>query len=100
MLCEWKSPHNLVAHVYYRKGEVPDGEGTVVGDTVRYDLTFAAQAVSGGYLLRARFPHQKCSGVRLEIEDTDGEGESYSISAIMLEVGMKRGMHLSAEKTV
>ncbi len=99
LLAEWKSPHTLIARVFYRKGEVPDGEGTVVGNTVRYDIPFEAESVDGQYMLRAKLPHQKVTGIRFTIEDTDGTGEDYSISAVTLSVGVKRGIHLPASKT-
>ena len=99
LLAEWKSPHTLIARVFYRKGEVPDGEGTVVGNTVRYDIPFEAESVDGQYMLRAKLPHQKVTGIRFTVEDTDGTGEDYSLSAITLRVGVKPGIRLSASKT-
>ena len=104
VLCDWKSPHTLMLRVYYRRGEVPEDRGTVVTGTdgveaVRFDLALKAESVKGGHLMATRLPYQKVTAIRLEVEDTDPTGEDYTISAIMLEVGVKPGLaHLAAAK--
>ena len=104
VLCDWKSPHTLMLRVYYRRGEVPEDRGTVVTgedgvEAVRFDLALNAESVKGGHLMATRLPHQKATAIRLEIEDTDPTGEDYTISAIMLEVGVRPGFaHLPAAK--
>ena len=105
VLCDWKSPHTLMLRAYYRRGEVPEDRGTVVTgadgvEAVRFDLALDASSVKGGHLMATRLPHQKATAIRLEIEDTDPTGEDYSITAVMLEVGIRPGFaHLSPAKT-
>lgn len=104
VLCDWKSPHTLMLRVYYRRGEVPEDRGTVVTgedgvEAVRFDLALNAESVKGGHLMATRLPHQKATAIRLEVEDTDPTGEDYTITALMLEVGVRPGFaHLPAAK--
>ncbi len=74
------------------------------GDDVTYgDSTPYGGVDSGVYQFRAHAPRQKCESIRFLFEDlTAGDpGQSYSLSDLSLEVGVKSGLNrMKASRTV
>jgi hypothetical protein len=103
ILGEYASPHSLLVSVAYDFNSAPTqtdtitpssgasfGTDTPYGD-VTTDATYGGAFERYQYLLH--FAQQKCSAVQLTIEDssTGTVGEGFSLSALTLEVGVKRG---------
>jgi hypothetical protein len=91
---EFKTPHNLVIGIYHDYSETP---------TETIETGTASLMDSGGYRIRFKPSRQKCEAIRFVIYDKEQglAGESYSLSAIVLEVGVKPGTaKLAPGKTV
>jgi hypothetical protein len=114
VLGNYKSSHVLRMRIGYDyeptySGRVLFNAGNVI-NTNYYgqDSYFGESTPYGGvdtnvYQFRAQLPRQKCEAIRFLFEDvTSGTpGESYSLSDLTLEVGLKPGlMRLKAGKTV
>lgn len=71
------------------------------GDEDPYGSTVYGGESDGVYQFRMHLAKQKCQSVRFKIEDVQSIGESYSISSLMLESGMKSsGAKLQSAKLV
>lgn len=107
LLGEYKSPHKLRVGVAYDFSTAVTDYVTFDPDTdlavARYGdgATYGADAVYGGENIAYRFEghlrKQKCSAIRFVIEElttaaTEGAQESFNITTLGLEVGVKAGM--------
>lgn len=107
LLGEYKSPHNLFCQVAYDFKPVYSQEITIdvgsVIDPTAYgdDSPYGEGSPYGGedptYQFELNFARQKCESIKVSIEDLISDpydyGESLSISAINLEVGIKQGLN-------
>lgn len=82
ILGEYKSPHNLIVQIAY------DFDSTVV-QTVTIPVTSALTP----YQFRVQLARQKCEAIQVTIYDTQNgtAGESYSISDLQIQIGVKKG---------
>ncbi len=86
LLGEFFSAHNLSVSFAY------DFNSTLFQTTV-------FTPVAGVYQFRVNLTRQKCEAVQITIQDVDTgtDGESFSLSAMGLEVGIKRGLNKIGE---
>jgi hypothetical protein len=113
VLGDYKSNHTLEARVSYdfreysnelhsfdfrtASGQTEFGDDALFGDT-----TYGGSS-DGVYQFRMTLAHQKCDSVRFEFADTvsSDPGQAYSISNLMLEIGLKTTpMKLPAIKSI
>ena len=87
LLGEYISPHTLTVGIYY-------DYSTSSSETVTKSIT----EDPGPYIMTLRPARQKCSSIRLRIEDSDQSGteESFALSGIGLLVGIRPGLHKSS----
>jgi hypothetical protein len=117
VLGSFKSDHTLkfeVGHNYtdyfneqHRFDYISDLSITEFGDSSPYGLESfygtGSGVADGVYQFRAHLGRQKCEAVRFRISDIEesNPGQAYSISSLMLEVGLRQnGMKLPAQKLV
>jgi hypothetical protein len=99
VLGDWASNHTLRTQVAYDYEQFFNEQHTwnyitALGVTDYGDVTPYGQEVYGGlgsatYQFRMHLQQQKNQSVRFRIEDVSSSGEAYSISSLMLEVGVK-----------
>jgi hypothetical protein len=86
LLGDWKSSHRLTWAIYKDYEQSPVQTGTT---------TYATNPGNGLIQLRIDMKYQKCEAIKIQLYDskngTDANGEGLSLSAITLEVGIKRG---------
>lgn len=91
LIGDYKSPHTLVLRAYYD-----------YNDTIYDEYEYVPDPASPLIQWRVHLKRQVCQAIKLEIFDKDqsGTGESYSLSNIQAEVGVKNGSaKLGASKT-
>lgn len=97
LIGEWRSDHTLTLKIYYDYN--PDA-----AETVTLAATSAAQGYSPGDPLQVRHHMgRKCQAVKFRIEDSDQAGtkESFTLTALSLEIGGKGGVfRQQSSKTV
>lgn len=79
LLGEYKSSHTLQVEVAHDFVDVTDQTANIVGTS------------TPPYQYRLDFKKQKCEAVQLTIQDASPTGESFEISSMAFEVGVKRG---------
>lgn len=93
-LGEYKSAHQLQIRVGY-------DYKPAYQDTYNFDATTVIASSANTYQFRQALKQQKCDSLRIEISDTAPTGESYNMSDISLEVGVKPGINrLKAAQTI
>ena len=88
-LAGYKSAHTLRVRVYYDYNNATYTE-------YNFDATTVIASSTVPYQFRLSLARQKCEAIKIEIEDTAGAGllqESYNISDLSLEVGLKGGLN-------
>lgn len=116
LLGEYRSEHKLTVSIFYDyedfvRNTIIFNATTVIADEVYGDdATYGDSEFYGGdsgdgvYQFRAHLPRQKCQAIKFQFEDdasTPNIGESFSLSDLTLEVGMKRGINkLPPDKTL
>lgn len=116
LLGEYFTPHTLTTSLYYDYEDffryliIFNATDVIADETYGSDATYGDSEVYGGeggdgvYQFRAHMPRQKCQSIKFKFEDEqDGEGigESFAISDLTLEVGLKKGVNkLIASKTL
>jgi hypothetical protein len=114
VLGEHRSAHKLrcEAGFDYEANLLPvatfDSSETMNLTTWGSGATWGSDALWGGegsrvYQFRSRLPRQKCQAIRFSFEDLPSEnpGESYEITELALEVGLKKGAYkLPASRTI
>lgn len=91
LIGDFKSPHTLVLRAYYD-----------YDDTIYDEYEYVPDPASPIIQWRQHLKRQVCQAIKLEIFDKDqsGSGESYSLSNIQAEVGVKNGSaKLGSSKT-
>lgn len=80
----YKSPHDLIVTIY-----------NDFSDTPSQTTTIPVQTDPGVYQFRVFIDQQKCESIRFSLTDSNrsGSGESFSLSALSLEVGIKKGLN-------
>lgn len=103
VLGDYKGPHQLVMQIAtdyspaFAQYEVADAAPLVGASVYGTPSPYGAGSVYGGefvpYQFRVHIVHQKCQAIRIRIEDaqTSAYNEGYSINALTLEIGAKRG---------
>lgn len=95
-LGDYKSAHQLQIRVGY-------DYKSAYATTYTFDATTAIASSTNPYEFRVHLATQKCASMRFEFSDVlpVSPGESYSLSDLSLEVGIKRGVNkLAAAKSI
>jgi hypothetical protein len=112
LLGEYRSEHELNVEMAYDYNDFTthtltfNTADSLGGSVYGSDSYYGETSPYGGtsdfvYQFRSRVPRQKMQSLRLTISDSSTTGESYSISDLALEVGIKSGLYkLPAAKTV
>lgn len=115
VLGEYKSAHSLAMSVFYdyqsflSSTYLFNATDVIVQDSWGSDVFWGESTPWGGssdHVYQLRIPHlqkQKCQAIKFRFEDnvTGAGGESFSLSDLTLNVGIKRGMNkLRSEKTL
>ena len=116
ILGEYRSDHKLTTSLFYDYADsvtntiIFNATNILADEIYGGDATYGDSTVYGGdrddgvYQFRAHMPRQKCQSVKFQFEDeasTANIGESFTLSDLTLEVGMKRGINkLPPDKTL
>ena len=109
ILGTWKSAHKLLVKFSYDFNPYYQQESTIEVDTIMAPTTFGAESPYGAQVYGGEFPLyqwliypkiQKCQSFQFELQDvkTSVDGESFSLSHIMAEIGVKQGSSKTTAK--
>jgi hypothetical protein len=88
ILGKYKSSHNLIVKAYYD-----------YDDSYVETFTISPSNLDAQYQYSCHLRKQKCEAVKFEIYDTNASGESMELTALTLEVGVRKGsMKLAATR--
>lgn len=96
----WKSEHKVRAKIYYDYEDYAWDEVVITPLATGYNTTTKPDMIdiytganNGVYEYEIQLSRQKCMAVKIELNDFDHTGESFSLTGMSMIVGLKKGLN-------